>query len=497
MRKHPHLYEVNARILLRRLSSKLGQYGRKALRPYTLSTVPDEVWLDLVGKGLDLVWLMGAWQRSAAARHTALSLPGLQKEYDKALPGWSDEDVGGSPYAVYDYSLDSSLGEKTELASLRAKLNSLGMGLIVDFVPNHLSLDHPWVYARPQLFVPGSEEHLRQHPDWFFSPDGNTIIAHGRDPYFPPWTDTAQVNFFSAEMREALIDQLLAIAAVADGVRCDMSMLGLNSIFQQTWGETLQESDRHDVEFWDEAIGRVKARYPSFAFIAEVYWGLDQNLQRVGFDFTYDKALYDRLLSSGASEVRSHLASGDLDHSRSVRFIENHDEPRAAAFGRGRSQAAAVVIATVPGLRFFHDGQLEGRQIKLPVQLVREPEEPPDLQTIEFYRRLLASVKGSAFHDGEWRLVDTIEAWQGNGSHHNLLVWSWSYGDSLELVVVNYSSEAAQGRLKLQLPPGAASQVALSDELNGVTYFRDADEIQSMGLYVALDPWGVHLFHML
>jgi len=491
MRIHPQMYEVNARIFLSRLSSMLGHR-------ITLATIPDAVWQDLLEKGFDLVWLMGAWQRSPAGRRTALRLPGLRKEYDTALPGWTDIDVSGSPYAVYSYSLDPLLGENRELAGLRARLNSLGMGLILDFVPNHFALDHPWVYDRPQLFVPGREEHLRQHPDWFFSPDGKNSMAHGRDPYFPPWIDTVQVNFGSAELRGALIEELLAIAEVADGVRCDMAMLGLNEVFQRTWGDTLPGPSGYQGEFWDEAIGRVKARHPSFTFIAEAYWGLERNLQGLGFDFTYDKALYDRLLFSGASEVRSRLTSPDLDHSKSVRFIENHDELRAAvAFGRGRSQAAAVVIATVPGLRFYHDGQLEGKQVRLPVQLIREPEEAPDLQTIEFYQRLLASVKRSAFHDGEWRLIEATQAWSGNGSHQNLLAWSWSQRERLHLVVVNYSSDAAQGRLMLHLPSGVDGPVALRDGLDGVTYVRDASELRSPGLYVALEPWSAHLFHML
>jgi glycosidase len=491
VRNNPQLYEVNARIFLSRLSATAGH------RP-TLATIPDQTWLDLVETGFDLVWLMGAWQRSPAARQKALSLPGLRQEYATALPGWSDHDVSGSPYAIYSYSLDPLLGEKTELAGLRHKLNSMGLGLILDFVPNHLALDHPWVHARPQLFVPGGEEHRRQHPDWFFSPDGNTWIAHGRDPYFPPWTDTAQVNFRSAELRDALVEELLAIAAISDGVRCDMAMLGLNEVFQRTWGDILPETARPDAEFWDEAIGRVKARYPSFTFIAEAYWGLDRKLQGLGFDFTYDKAFYDRLRSSGANEVHSCLTSADFYNSKSVRFIENHDEPRAAAaFGRGRSQAAAVVIATLPGLRLFHDGQLEGKQVRLPVQLVREPEEAPDPQTFDFYRRLLASVKRSGYHDGHWQLVDSIQAWPGNGSHQNLLAWSWSQEDGLDLVVVNYSSDAAQGRLQLHLPPGVAGRVTLRDELNGITYIRIAAEIHSPGLYVTLEPWNAHLLHML
>jgi len=212
-------------------------------------------------------------------------------------------------------------------------------------------------------------------------------------------------------------------------------------------------------------------------------------------DFTYDKTLYDRLRAAAPDEIRRYLMADVGCQQHSAYFIENHDEPRAVtALGRERSLMAAVIMATLPGLRLFHDGQMEGRRVRVPVQLLREPEESPDAGVRRFYERLLEIVRAPAFHDGEWQLLAASPAWVGNGSHRSLLAWAWRSAGQFKVVVVNYSPDAAQGRLQLPLPPADAGQVTLLDELAGITYVREAVEVTGQGLYIALDPYHAHVF---
>src|SRR5262249_35078435 len=154
------------------------------------------------------------------------------------------------------------------------------------------------------------------------------------------------------------------VTELCDGVRCDMAMLLLPDVFQRTWGNRSLPPGGVapvDTPFWPEAIMAVRQRQPRCVFLAEVYWDLEWTLQQQGFDYTYDKRLYDRLHVRDAEGVRGHLWA-DLEFQRkSTRFLENHDEPRAAgAFPPQVHRAAATVAFLVPGMRFFHEGQLEG-----------------------------------------------------------------------------------------------------------------------------------------
>ncbi len=268
---------------------------------------------------------------------------------------------------------------------------------MLDFVPNHTALDHPWVADHPARFVAGTEGDLERAPqNWTRVPGrrGPAILAHGRDPYFPGWPDTLQLDYANPDTQDAMSRELVKIAGQCDGVRCDMAMLVLPDVFERTWG-------RRAPSFWPEAIGRVRERHPGFRFMAEVYWDLEWTMMQQGFDYAYDKRLYDRLHQGHARPVREHLLAGLDYQQRLARFMENHDEPRAAtAFPPGMHEAAAVVTYLTPGLRFFHDGQLEGRRKRISPHLGRAPVEPVDGALKAFYERLLAVVRQPVVRDG-------------------------------------------------------------------------------------------------
>ena len=105
---------------------------------------------------------------------------------------------------------------------------------------------------------------------------------------------------------------------------------------------------------------------------------MEYTLQQQGFDYCYDKRLYDRLAHEDAAAVRGHLQADLAYQARLLRFIENHDEPRAAPTFGPRARAAAVVMSTIPGARLYHDGQLDGYRTHIPVFLTRGPVEEPD-----------------------------------------------------------------------------------------------------------------------
>jgi hypothetical protein len=477
----PTVYEINTAVWLQRL-------GRERGRPLRLDEVPDREWQALAALPVDAVWLMGVWERSPAGLQIALADPSLQAGNRAALADLRPGDVIGSPYCVRDYVVDQRFGGPEALVSARARLAACGLGLILDYVPNHVAPDHPWLAERPDCLLAGSEEELTHHPEAFVRTAAGGVAAKGRDPYFPPWPDVVQLNAFSSGLRDAVAQTLIDIGEQCDGLRCDMAMLMTNEVFVRTWGDRGGAVPPED--YWPTLIRHVKAVHPDLLFMAEAYWDMEWTLQQQGFDLCYDKRLYDRLADETVGSVLGHLRADAEYQERLIRFIENHDEPRAAAtFEPCRARAAAVVMSTLQGARLYHDGQFQGRHTRVPVFLARGPDEPADLDLQRFYERLLRAVADSELRHGEWSLCDCT-GWPDNDAYRRLVAWCWSGASSRHLVVVNVSAADAQARVHLPWQDLELQSWQLVDRLDGRSFERAGDELASEGLYVALEPWG-------
>ncbi|RPH36744.1 alpha-amylase [bacterium] len=493
---HPLVYEVNARMLLKELSVREG-------KPVTLGTIPDDVIQAWADEGLDAVWLMGIWATGPVGVKIAREHEGLRLEYKKVLADFIDADVIGSPYAIRAYEPAEEIGGFKGLAALYRRMKEHRLGLILDFVCNHTARDHDWVASQPEYYVQGDKGDDVKRPDAFFrtrTKKGDRVIAFGRDPVFPGWTDTAQLNYNSAAMRRATIQEMRTIAAYCDGLRCDMAMLVLNDVFHRTWTDLApREGPAQTEEFWKEAIRTIKAEMPQFKFIAEAYWDLEWELQQLGFDFTYDKVLYDRLLREGASAVREHLKAEIGYQMRSIRFIENHDEPPAAVSlpSDAWQYAAATIASTVPGMVLYHDGQFEGRSVKVPVQLARRPSQPVNTRTRSFYKRLLSCLTADVFRRGEWRLLTVRPAWHDNPTWQDYLAFWWEEPSSgIRLVVVNYAPHNSQCYIDLPQQSLGGSPMEFRDLLGKAVYVRERNGLISKGMFFDLPAYGLHIFHV-
>ena len=480
--RRPVIYEINTCVWLNSLS----HHYKEGI---TLGTVPMEQWDALASLSIDAVWLMGVWERSQEGIRISNENVGLQADFLRALPEYTPADNVGSAYCVRRYVVDAHLGGPEGLAAARQILAQRGLRLILDFVPNHVALDHPWVFEHPEYFVQGTREDLAQAPSAFFEA-GGTVIADGHDPYFPPWQDVAQLNAFSPGLLQAAGETLNSIAEQCDGIRCDMAMLLLNHIFEHTWHGRVD--GRPEEEYWREVIAAVRLQHPAVLFLAEVYWDLEWELMQLSFDYCYDKRLYDRLEHDSAESIRLHLTAGLDYQDKLVRFIENHDEARVAArFSQEKERAAAVTMMTLPGAKLLYEGQCEGRRVRPPVFLRRRPVEPIDADLRAFYHTLLAAVKGSGLREGEWQLCEST-GWPDNSSYFNLGAWCWDQGRERYVVIVNLSEYRSQGRIQMPWNELAGRTWYLTDVLSGDIFERDGGEMQSVGLYVDLPAWGFH-----
>jgi hypothetical protein len=375
---------------------------------------------------------------------------------------------------------------------------------MLDFVPNHIAPDHEWVLSHPEFLITGTEEDIAQEPqNWVRVqlPYGSCILAFGRDPRFAGWCDTLQLNYRHPECKRAVMHQLANIAELCDGVRCDMAMLVEPDIFFKTWGDRALPNDNvppDDQPFWPEAIARVRQKYPSFTLMAEVYWDLEWRLQQEGFDFTYDRRLYDRLREGHPRTIREHLLADSDFQNRSARFLENHDEPRAAStFQACMHYPAALITFFSPGLRFFHDGQIDGWKNQVSMHVGRFPQESINPVTRAFYQALLRNLRRPEIHEGEFHLWEPRAAWELNDTWDNFISCSWHDRENhCSLMVVNYSSCRGQCYIPMDLDFLTDGTFRLSDQFSITSYDRSGATLKTPGLYLDMPAWGYHLFEV-
>ncbi len=494
-RASPLVYEINTRCWLRELSDASG-------RRITLADVPESAFARWQELGFTHLWLMGVWTTGPRSRAVALD----------SFRNFKSADLAGSPYAIAEYRVAEALGGDAGLQQFRRELHRRGMKLLLDFVPNHVGLDHPWLRTRPELFV----QSPNAAPGAFAQETsrGARWLAQGRDPNFPPWTDTAQLDYRRPATRAAMQAELLAIADRCDGVRCDMAMLVLGDVFAKTWaafpalevgvppaggperappegGTPNRASD-----FWPEAIAAAKRAHPDFVFLAEVYWGLEARLQALGFDFTYDKELYDELVRRNPKAVHDRLLKAEPRFlEASAHFLENHDEPRIASLlSFAEHRAAAWLVLGLPGLRLLHEGQLCGARLRTPVQSLRRlPEETqPAIQ--QFYEPLLVSLRDTAVGRGRAALLKPREAWPGNPTAQNFVVVQWqAEAPGFDLVAVNLAAHPGQCRVSLDVPNLADRTWLIEDLSNAEPHECPGAQLQAQGLFLDLPEHGARL----
>ena len=484
--RYPTLYEINTWVWLAELGAKTGA-------PVDLGSVPAAEWDAIAALGFDAVWLMGVWERSPAGIAVANRNANLMADFQRALPDFRLEDNVGSPYCIRRYVVDKHLGGREGLAVARKELAKRDLRLLLDFVPNHVAPDHPWAGEHPEYLIQGTADDIHNDPASYIEIN-DRVFACGRDPYFPAWPDVLQLNAFQPGLRKAVVETLSDIAGQCDGVRCDMAMLLLNSVFERTWSG--RAGPKPVTEYWVDVIPAIQQLRPDFRFIAEAYWDLEWELQQKGFDFCYDKRLYDRLEHENAESVRLHLCADPAYQDKLLRFVENHDEPRAAAtFSPAKERAVAVATSTLTGARMFHEGQFEGRKVKLPVFLGRRPTEALDTNLQEFYRSLLAAINSPVFRDGQWSLCERT-GWPDNQSCQDIVTWRWGRDEERYLIIVNLSDGPSQALIHVGWNDLAGHDWILTDKLSGATYHRSGDEMWSSGLYVDLGPWSYHFLDL-
>jgi glycosidase len=445
--------------------------------------------ISLRSKGIDWIYLLGVWE---------LGDIGLQFDrkngcdpYYSTLPDCTVDDIIGSVFAVTNYTTNAQIGTDNDLIAFRTKLHSMGMKLMLDFVPNHSALDSYLITKKNALSLYIQAPPGTKNTDKYYT----NGVAYGCAAYCAPWQDVAQFNYFNPETREQMSTYLSLIASLGDGVRCDMAHVVLNEQFYSQWKTEIDAYgfSYPSEEFWPSAIAAAKKVNPSLVVISEVYGESNMKyLQSLGFDFTYDKELFDRLSEGNLDNIRGYITGNTLEFmQKNTHFLENHDDNRGIPhFGTyQRADAATAVLFTVPGMKFSFMGQWVGKTYKLDVHLRRSYTEAENTVVSKFYDTLIPIVGNAPFTNGTFTSLSATS----DDSAWSLLTWKWVESSRKRLVVVNYSEQYGSGAIKLTDCTGSGN-VPVKDLISGTTYERDAGSIRTSGLFVSLAPWQVQIF---
>ena len=337
-------------------------------------------------KGVSHIWFTGVIRHATKTDYTAHGIPANHPAIVKGN--------AGSPYAITDYyDVDPDLAEDVdnrmaEFEALVSRARKARLGIIIDFVPNHVARQYASLCKPKGVKDLGADDN-RDHG---FNPQNNFYYCPGcsfepyldlyagtAEPYHEEpakatgndhfdnkpgqndWYETVKLNYgvdyyaggvgyFNPvpdtwfKMRDIL---LFWASKGIQGVRCDMA-------------------EMVPVEFWRWAIAEVRRQYPDYLFIGEVYNpALYRQYVEAGFTYLYDKVgMYDTLrdITAGGSATRitSAWQSTDDIANHMLYFLENHDEQRIASqffAGDAFKAVPAFVVSTLfrscPYMHYF------------------------------------------------------------------------------------------------------------------------------------------------
>lgn len=355
-----------------------------------------------------------------------------------------------SPYCIKDYTkVSPEYGTLSDLRSLTDQAHALGMAVIMDWVANHTSWDHPWI---------------SEHPEWYSqNANGQIIIPPGTN-----WNDVADLNFDQAAMRKAQIEAMKywVLEANVDGYRCDYA-------------------DGVPFDFWNDAISQLRA-LPNrdLLMLAE---GTRSDHYQAGFDLTYGWNYYTALKNvwNGAATsiltTTHQLEYGNIPAGKGkVRFTTNHDEsawdasPMSLFNGKNGAIAASVVNIFSGAVPLLYTGQEVGKTGTTPFFSNSTINWTANQDMLVAYQKIYNIYNAHAAARSQ-----AISAYQLS---NDLICWKKTSGTSSVLILVNVRNSA----INVTLPP-----ILAGNFINLMT-----NQNETVGTNFALTPYSYRIYQM-
>ena len=476
-----------------------------------------------------------------------------------------------SAYSLDDYRIADDLGGGAALAGLRARAWSHGIRLASDMVPNHMGIDSRWVIEHPERFISIDEPpfpayrfegrnladdprvEIRIEDHYWDDSDAAVVferrdtqsgerrsVYHGNDGTSFPWTDTAQLDFLKAEVREIVIQTILDVARRFPVIRFDAAMVLAKKHVQRLWypepgqGGAIPSRSAHALsraafdalmpnEFWRDVVDRVAAEAPDTLLLAEAFWLMEGYFVRtLGMHRVYNSAFMHMIRDENNAGYRKVIRDTvEFDPEilgRYVNFLTNPDEETAIEqFGTADKYfGAATLLATLPGLPMIGHGQIEGFTEKygMEFQRARLDEQPNDGLMAHFEAQIVPLLRERRRYAGsaDFRLYDVVA--DGGALLEDVFAYSNGRGDDRSLIVFHNKFGSAAGWVRDSIPFAVkranGSKTRRRDTLAAALDLRGADddwlrirdrragretlrsigEIRSRGLFVALEAYG-------
>ncbi|MCP5105381.1 MAG: alpha-amylase [bacterium] len=497
----------------------LEQLSKKYDSPISrLDQIPDEELDELADRGFTGLWLIGLWERSPASRKI------------KQLCG--NPEAMASAYSVFDYRIAGDLGGQEAINNLKYRAMQRGIRLAGDMVPNHMSIDSPWVVEHPGWFLSLDycpypaytfngvnlssdqrvsiflEDHYYDRTDaavvfkWVDNRSGEVrYIYHGNDGTSMPWNDTAQLNYLNPGLREAVTNTIFAVAETFPIIRFDAAMTLSKKHYQRLWfpepgsggdiptragrGMTRREFNRHmPREFWRNVVDRFAETDSDTLLLAEAFWLMETYFVRtLGMHRVYNSAFMNFLKNETNDQFRSSIKNvlqfnpGILK--RFVNFLNNPDEETAVTqFGKDDKYfGVCTLMATLPGLPMFGHGQIEGFSEKYGMEYSRAYwDETPDPHLRRRHEKEIFPLlrKRYLFAEPDHFLLYDLYTAEGR-VNEDVIAFSNRSGHERRLVVYHNKYAEAAGWLKTSVPGQIplAQGLALEPNENKYVIFRD------------------------
>lgn len=337
----------------------------------------------------------------------------------------------GSYYSIADYTaINPEFGTEADFKAMVEAAHAQGLKVILDWVANHTAFDHSWAKA---------------HKDWYtLRADGSISHAIDDKGKETDWSDVADLNYGSAAMRTAMIDEMKwwVDSTGIDGFRCDVAGFV-------------------PYDFWASVRVAFKPTHPELFFLAE--WE-DPKLHE-SFDATYGWGLFHlmndvasgkqttRAIGTYFAEFESKFPAGAYR----LNFTSNHDENswNGTEFERmGRNHQAAFVLSatTQHSMPLLYSGQEASFNRRLAF-FEKDSIDWTGPSLADFYRSIfkLRHTQDVLFN-GPWGAPQTTLATDGGDR-----VWAFvrSRGGTAVVVVTNFGDTSASVKYTALTAPGA------------------------------------------